>query len=230
MSLEIIGFPRSNFVRAVRMAAHEKGVDYALAEARRHSDEVKAIHPLGLIPVMRHGELVLGESQAIARYIDGGFDGPDLIPSAPAKAAAVNQWIAITAGSVDQLLMRRYVVEYAFHKDDDGNVVRTEIDKAIKRFPEMFQMLDNAVAGGYLGTTSFTLADCFLPPILASARNFPEAREHLDGTSALDEPSRQAVVDFFRESDATLLWIAHDTRHLWEPDQVVTVTPQGDRS
>ena len=34
MSLEIIGFPRSNFVRAVRMAAHEKGVDYALAEAR----------------------------------------------------------------------------------------------------------------------------------------------------------------------------------------------------
>lgn len=48
--------------------------------------------------------------------------------------------------------------------------------------------------------------------------------------SALDEPSRQAVVDFFRESDATLLWIAHDTRHLWEPDQVVTVTPQGDRS
>ncbi|MCH8193902.1 MAG: hypothetical protein IIA65_07785, partial [Planctomycetes bacterium] len=49
-------------------------------------------------------------------------------------------------------------------------------------------------------------------------------------TSALDEPSRQAVVDFFRESDATLLWISHDTRHLCEPDQVVTVTPRGDRS
>ena len=49
-------------------------------------------------------------------------------------------------------------------------------------------------------------------------------------TSALDEPSRQAVVDFFRDSDATLLWISHDTRHLCEPDQVVTVTPRGDRS
>ena len=185
MSLEIIGFPRSNFVRAVRMAAHEKGVDYELTEARPHSDEVKAIHPLGLIPVIRHDALVLGESQAIARYIDSGFDGPDLIPSAPAKAAAVNQWIAIAAGSVDQLLMRRYVVEYAFHKDDDGNVVRTEIDKAIKRFPEMFQMLDNAVAGGYLGGTTFTLADCFLPPILASVRNFPEGGQHLDGSAKL---------------------------------------------
>ena len=48
--------------------------------------------------------------------------------------------------------------------------------------------------------------------------------------SALDEPSRQAVVNFFRESDATLLWISHDTFQLCEPDQVVTVTPQGDRS
>ncbi len=48
--------------------------------------------------------------------------------------------------------------------------------------------------------------------------------------SALDEPCRQAVVDFFRESDATLLWISHDTFQLCEPDQVVTVTPPGDRS
>ena len=30
--------------------------------------------------------------------------------------------------------MRNYVVEYAFHKDDDGNVVRTKIDRALKRF------------------------------------------------------------------------------------------------
>ena len=49
-------------------------------------------------------------------------------------------------------------------------------------------------------------------------------------TSALDEPSRQAVVDFFRESDATLLWIAHDPRHLCQPDQVVTVTPGEDHA
>ena len=49
-------------------------------------------------------------------------------------------------------------------------------------------------------------------------------------TSALDEPSRQAVVDFFRESDATLLWISHDPRHLCQPDQVVTVTPGEDHA
>ncbi|PPR17427.1 MAG: hypothetical protein CFH40_02633, partial [Alphaproteobacteria bacterium MarineAlpha10_Bin3] len=151
MDLEIIGIPRSNFVRTVRMAAHEKGVAYTLNPAMVHSKEVKAIHPLGLVPAMRHDGLELAESQAIARYIDTAFDGPPLVPLDPRAAAPVNQWVSMVAASVDQLLMRRYVVEYAFHKDDDGNVVRDVIDKSVKRFPGMFAMLDNAVAGGFLG-------------------------------------------------------------------------------
>ncbi|MBT6588433.1 MAG: glutathione S-transferase, partial [Rhodospirillaceae bacterium] len=42
MALEIIGFPRSNFVRTVRMVAEEKGVPYEHIAAMPHSDEVKA--------------------------------------------------------------------------------------------------------------------------------------------------------------------------------------------
>jgi len=185
MTLEIIGIPRSNFVRAVRMAAHEKGVVYTLNPAKVHSKAVKSINPLGLVPVMRHDGLELSESQAIARYIDTAFDGPPLIPLEPRAAAPVNQWISMVAASVDQLLMRRYVVEYAFHKDDAGNVVRTVIDKAIKRFPRMFAMLDNAVASGFLGGDCFTMADCFLIPILDSTRRFPEGESHLAESAAL---------------------------------------------
>ncbi|MBT5107796.1 MAG: glutathione S-transferase family protein [Rhodospirillaceae bacterium] len=185
MALEIIGFPRSNFVRTVCMVAREKGVDYDLTPAMPHSDEVRAIHPMGQIPVMRHDGLELAESQAIARYIDDSFDGAPMIPRDPRAAAPVNQWISMTASSVDQLLMRRYVVEYAFHKDDDGNVVRTEIDKAIKRFPRMFAMLEAAVAPGFLGSDSFSMADCFLVPILSAARSFPEGEAALAGSPAL---------------------------------------------
>ena len=36
MGLEIVGFPRSNFVRAVRMVAEEKGVDYELVAEMPH--------------------------------------------------------------------------------------------------------------------------------------------------------------------------------------------------
>ncbi len=185
MTLEIIGIPRSNFVRTVRMVAHEKGVQYTLNPAMPHSDEVKAINPLGLIPLMRHDGLELCESQAIARYIDGAFDGPTLIPADPKAAAPINRWISTVNTSIDQILVRRYIVEYVFHKDDDGNVIRTEIDKAVKRFPRVFGLLNDAVAPGYLGSESFSMADCFLMPILAGARMFPEGKEHLEGSAAL---------------------------------------------
>jgi glutathione S-transferase len=179
MVLEIIGFPRSNFVRTVRMVAQEKGVPYEHIPAMPHSDEVKAINPLGLIPVMRHDGLELVESHAIATYIDTAFDGPPLVPTDPREAAPINRWISTVNTSVDQLLMRRYVVEYAFHKDADGNVVRDEIDKAVKRLPKMFALLEAGVAKGYLGSDAFTMADCFLMPILAGVQMFPEGKENM---------------------------------------------------
>ena len=179
MALEIIGFPRSNFVRTARMVAQEKGVPYEHIPAMPHSDEVKAINPLGLIPVARHDGQDMVETYAIAHYIDTAFDGPALVPTDPKGAAAVNRWIMAVNTSVDQMLMRRYVVEYAFHKDKDGNAVRDVIDQTVKRLPKMFTFLEAAVADGYLGGDSFTMADCFLMPILAAVQNFPEGKENM---------------------------------------------------
>ena len=185
MALEIIGIAMSNFVRTVRMCAEEKGVPYEHVSEMPHSDAVKAINPQGQVPVMRHDGVQICESQAIARYIDTAFEGPALVPTDPKAAAPINQWVSATAGGVDQLLMRNYVVEYAFHKDEDGNVVRTKIDRALKRFPRMFAMLENAVAPGYLGSSEFSMADCFLVPILNATKRFPEGEEAFNNSAAL---------------------------------------------
>ena len=109
MALQIIGGLSSNFVRAVCMVAQEKGVPYENISAAPHSDEVKALNPLGQIPAMRHDGLDLVESTAIARYIDTVFDGPALIPTDPREAAPVNRWIGTVSSSVDQMIMRSYV-------------------------------------------------------------------------------------------------------------------------
>jgi len=119
MTLEIIGFPRSNFVRAVRMVAEEKGVPYELLAEFPHSDTVKDLNPTGKIPAMRHDGLELCESLAIARYIDDAFDGPKMIPEDVKAAAHVNRWTAFAATEVDQLLMRNYVVRA--HQDRQGS-------------------------------------------------------------------------------------------------------------
>ena len=201
MTLEIFGFARSNFVRAVRMVAEEKGIAYELIQEMPHSDAINALSPTGKIPALRHDGLELSESLAIANYIDDAFDGPKLAPDDTKGAAKVNQWTAFVATEVDQLVMRNYVVEYAFHKDKDGNVVRTKIDKAIKRFPKMFGMIEAGLADGYLGGGKFTMADCFLAPILNAAYNFPEGKAAIDASPTIsaymaklkDRPSFQAT-------------------------------------
>jgi glutathione S-transferase len=185
MTLEIVGFARSNFVRTVRMVAEEKGISYELVAELPHSDAVQAISPTGKIPGMRHDGFELSESLAIAQYIDTVFDGPKLVPADPKAGAKVRQWTAFAAIEADQLLMRNYVVEYAFNKDKEGNVVRTKIDPALKRFPKMFGMLEAAVADGYFGGSEFSMADCFIVPILNATSNFPEGKVAIAGSPTL---------------------------------------------
>ena len=74
-ALEIIGVPQSNYVWAVRMVCEEKGVPYDYRPERPHSPAVDAIHPFGKVPVMRHGDVELCESKAIATYIDRALAG-----------------------------------------------------------------------------------------------------------------------------------------------------------
>lgn len=185
MALQIIGIPQSSFVRVVRMVAHEKGVDYELVPAMPHSEEVLAIHPLGKVPVMRHNGVALAESEVISRYIDRTFDGPALIPQDPARADIVGQWVSIITTAIDLTMIRRYVLEYLFHKGDDGAVVRELIDDSVEKFPAQFAALTEGVKNGYLGCDTFSIADCFLAPVLAYVSMFPEGREHLEKSPAL---------------------------------------------
>jgi glutathione S-transferase len=69
--VQIIGASQSPIVWAVRMAALEKDIDCEFIDARPHSPEINGIQPFGKVPVMRHGDVEIGESRAIALYIDG---------------------------------------------------------------------------------------------------------------------------------------------------------------
>ena len=174
-TLQVIGIPQSSFTRAVRMAALEKGIPYDFVVAPPHSPEVKAIHPAGKIPVMRHGELTMFESRAIAHYIDDHFPGPALTPRTPAGDAQVEQWISYHNTTVDPLLVRKYVLSgYVFpttpdKSPDQGLIV--QLQSALAREAEV---LDKATASGFLVGDRFTLADIFLMPTLFSAHRFPE--------------------------------------------------------
>ena len=42
--------------------------------------EIRAIHPFGKMPVLRHGDLELCESKAIATWLDRSFPAPFVFP------------------------------------------------------------------------------------------------------------------------------------------------------
>ena len=177
---EIIGSLRSSYTRVVRMACEEKGIDYVLTETQLGAPEIRAIHPFGKMPVLRHGDFTLCESKAIASYLDRSFPGPQLIPSDPRLAGLTEQWVSLVNTVMDATLVRTYLLAYVFPRTADGKPDRTAIDAALPAVRGQLAILDKAVAGtGYLVGDQFTLADINLLPILYYIRQLPEAAEAL---------------------------------------------------
>lgn len=175
--LEIIGIAFSNYVRSVRMLCEEKGVAYRLNPLRPQSDEVKAIHPAGQVPCMRHGDVTLFESKAIATYIDRVFPGPKLIPEDPVAQALVEQWVSFGNVKVDRCIMREFVVPSVFFNKETGPDTK-RIAAALPDIEKSLAALDKAVAAtGYLVGSSLTYADCNVLPMLVTLQNFPQGRD-----------------------------------------------------
>ncbi|HWX04606.1 MAG TPA: glutathione S-transferase family protein [Bradyrhizobium sp.] len=177
---EIIGSARSTYTRAVRMVCVEKEIDYLLTETMLRSPELAAIHPLAKMPVLRHGEIELFESKAIATYLDRSFAGPQLIPSEPHLAALTEQWVSLVNTAMDRTLIRTYLFAYIAPKTADGKPDRAAIDAVMPTVREQLGILDRAVAAtGYLAGDRFTFADINLLPILHRVGQAPEGAEAL---------------------------------------------------
>jgi glutathione S-transferase len=204
---EIIGSTRSTYTRVMRMVCEEKGIDYLLTEAELGAPEVLAIHPFGKMPVMRHGDVELFESKAIATYLDRRFPGPSLFPSEPLPAALVEQWVSLVNTLMDRTLIRTYLLAYAAPKTADGKPDRQAIEAVTPALREQIGVLDNAVAKtGHLVDDQYTFADINLMPILYYMRLVPEGAEALGRATSL---------------------AAYYDRHAERPSFKSTIPPQG---
>lgn len=177
--LEIIGIPFSNYVRSVRMMCEEKGVPYTLNPLMPRSPEIMELHPAGQVPCMRHGDVALFESKAIASYIDRVFPGPKLIPEEPVAGAQVEQWVSYGNVKVDRWIMREFVVPSVFFDKSKGPDT-AKITAALPEIEKVCAALDKAVAKtGFLVGNGITYADCNVLPMLATLGNFPQGKDVL---------------------------------------------------
>jgi glutathione S-transferase len=79
--MKLHGVPQSPFVRKVRIALEEKGLPYEIENV------VPGQHPLGKMPVLRDGEVVVPDSSVICAYLEKKHPAPALYPDAPAELA-----------------------------------------------------------------------------------------------------------------------------------------------
>jgi glutathione S-transferase len=184
--MEIIGIPVSNYVRVVRMVCEEKGIEYSVTPSLPHAPEVTDIHPFGKIPVLRHGDVELSESKAIATYLEKLFPDPALFPSDPVPLAQTEQWVSLVNTVMDRTMIREYVLSYFFAQRDGREPDRTVIDAALPALKRQIEVLGRAVEKrGYLVGDQFTFADVNIMPTLAGIQRYPEGREAVEGSPAL---------------------------------------------
>jgi glutathione S-transferase len=202
---EIIGSARSTYTRVVRMVCEEKGIEYVLTETPLGAPV--GIHPLGKMPVLRHGDVELFESKAIATWLDRSFPGPLIFPTDPHLAALTEQWVSLVNTVMDRTLIRTYVFAYIVPMISGGKPDREAIEAVMPAVREQLGILDRAVANtDHLVGEQFTFADINLMPILHRVGQFPEGAEALAATSHLAR---------------------YYDRHASRPSFVRTVPPQG---
>jgi glutathione S-transferase len=183
MNVTVYGETYSVYVRFVRLALTEKGVDYNLvpvdifAPSGPPPEHLKR-HPFGKIPAFAHGDFTLFETLAITRYIDDAFDGPSLIPGDLLARARMNQITAI----VDSYVYRSMVwgVYTGAVSDPEEGLPRNEeaIAEGLKKAAICLDTLQELRGESqWLVGERLTLADLSLAPMLAYFLAVPEALE-----------------------------------------------------
>jgi glutathione S-transferase len=152
----------------------ELGLDYELklydrrADNRLAPDDYKALHPMGIAPVITDGDLVLGESGAICEYICGRYGGGKLSPGPDDPDYADHLfWLHWSNGTFMTTLMMQLVLAGG---GGDANPASVFVnDRSHRGWAMAEQRLGEAP---FFGGRNLTTADIMLVYCLTTSRAF----------------------------------------------------------
>ena len=199
--LTLYSYWRSSSAYRVRIALNLKGLPHALIPVHllrdggeHNSAEYRAMNPQGLVPLLVHGDLKIGQSLAIIDYLDSLAPEPRLIPTEPVARARVLS-AACTIACETQPLQNLRVLQYL--TGPLGHDEAEKLDWARHWIGLGLQAFEAQVAP-HAGDCCFgdtpTLADCMLVPQMYNAERFGCELDAL--------PTLRRVVDALRARDA----------------------------
>ena len=148
--------------RIVRWMLEEVGQPYR-TEIVEYGPMMKApdylaINPMGKVPAVRHGDVVVTECAAICAYLADAFPNANLAPP-PAERAAYYRWLFFAAGPLESAVVNR-ALGLEVPKD-------REVMAGYGTFKSVMDTLEATIAevnarSGYIAGDTFSAADVYL--------------------------------------------------------------------
>ncbi|WP_171207977.1 MULTISPECIES: glutathione S-transferase family protein [unclassified Ruegeria] len=130
--MKLYGHPLSGNTHRAKALIELLGVDYEfelvdLKTGAHKAPEFLALNPLGQVPVLTEGELVLRDSTAIMTYIGEKYDTEGRwFPKDPTKRAQVQEWLSVAVNEVQNgPFMVRAIKLFGVPADADTAAART---------------------------------------------------------------------------------------------------------
>jgi maleylacetoacetate isomerase/maleylpyruvate isomerase len=175
--VQLYSYFRSSASYRVRIALAIKGLQYDyvpvhLLKKEQLQPPFADISPTGLVPLLKDGDHLLGQSLAIIEYLDETHPQPPLLPGDAAGKARVRALaldIACEIHPLNTLRVLRYLVHELKVSDDDKNRwsrhwIESGLD-AVER-----QLAGSEATGRFCHGDTPTLADIVLVPQIFNAQ------------------------------------------------------------
>lgn len=160
--IKVYGVHGSPFVRKVLVALDFKNIPHEIVAQMPFSGdkEYLEINPLGKVPTLVDGDLTLGDSKVICRYLESAYPDPALYPHDLKQRAMADWYEDLCGGRVAELaagiFFQRFMRPFAFKQDPDEELVAKIIEKDL---PPLLDYLDSQVPGEGFIFGEFGLAD-----------------------------------------------------------------------
>lgn len=169
-TVQIFGVAPSSYVRTTRMACVEKGIEHTLEPVDFGSASHLALHPYGRVPAMKHGDVHLVESSAIAFYLDAGFDGPSLVPADAVALGQMHQALSVFNCYVYNDIVGQYLLPI-IRKQANAESIAAALPNVQKGLEWIEAKLEGR---DYLAGNALSVADLTWGPAVAGLGHFPE--------------------------------------------------------
>ena len=159
--MKIYYAPNTRAVRIVWLF-EELGLPYdlerfKLGDAAMRAPEYLKVHPMGRVPALQDGDVILFESGAIVQYVLAKYGKGRLVPDVSSSDFPTYlQWLHYAEGMI-MPPVNTIIVETLLLKPERRN--QTNVDRAVKLLSQMLTAVDSGLRGREFLADAFSGAD-----------------------------------------------------------------------